>query len=125
MHLININKIKKLVNMETTNIKKFENRTKGAIRQLAFLEAKKGKESELETILLDLIPPTLDEPGNIAYVPHKSIENPSIFMFDELWIDEKAIEEHFKQPHMINLIEKLNPLLERPLELKRYYEIIL
>ena len=111
--------------METTNIKKFENRTKGAIRQLAFLEAKKGKESELETILLNLIPHTLDEPGNIAYVPHKSIENPSIFMFDELWIDEKAIEEHFKQPHMINLIEKLNPLLERPLELKRYHEIIL
>ncbi len=110
--------------METTNIKKFENRTKSAIRLLAFLEAKKGKESELETILLDLIPPTLDEPGNISYVPHKSIENSSIFMFDELWIDEKAIEEHFKQPHMINLIEKLNPLLERPLELKRYHEII-
>ena len=111
--------------METTNIKKFENRTKSAIRLLAFLEAKEGKESELERILLDLITPTLNEPGNIAYVPHKSTENPRVFMFDELWIDEKALEEHFKQPHMINLIEKLNPLLERPLELKRYYEIIL
>ena len=105
MHLININKIKKLVNMETTNIKKFKNRTNSAIRLLAFLEAKKGKESELERILLDLIPPTLNEPGNIAYVPHKSIEDPRIFMFDELWIDEKAIEEHFKQYHMDNLIE--------------------
>ena len=91
--------------METTNIKKFENRTNSAIRLLAFLEAKKGKESELERILLDLIPPTLNEPGNIAYVPHKSIEDPRIFMFDELWIDEKAIEEHFKQYHMDNLIE--------------------
>ncbi len=111
--------------METTNIKKFENRTKSAIRLLAFLEAKEGKESELERILLDLIPPTLNEPGNIAYVPHKSTENSRVFMFDELWIDEKALEEHFKQPHMINLIEKLNPLLERPLELKRYHEIIL
>lgn len=111
--------------METTNIKKFENRTKNAIRLLAFLEAKKWKESELERILLDLIPPTLREPGNIAYVLHKSVENPQVFMFDELWVDEIAIEEHFKQPHMLNLIEKLNPLLERPLELKRYYEIIL
>jgi quinol monooxygenase YgiN len=46
-------------------------------------------------------------------------------MFDELWVNEKAIEEHFKQPHMINLIDKLNPLLERPLELWRYHEIIL
>jgi quinol monooxygenase YgiN len=111
--------------METTDIKKFENRTKNAIRLLAFLEAKKGKETELERILLDLIPPTLKEPGNIAYVPHKSIENPRAFMFDELWENEKAIEEHFKQPHMTNLIEKLNPLLARPLELKRYHEIVL
>jgi quinol monooxygenase YgiN len=111
--------------METTNIKKFENRTKTAIRLLAFLEAKKWKESELERMLLDLIPPTLQEPGNIAYVLHKSVENPQVFMFDELWVDEIAIEEHFNQPHMLNLIEKLNPLLERPLELKRYYEIIL
>ena len=46
-------------------------------------------------------------------------------MFDELWTDEKAIEEHFKQSHMINLEEKLNPLLERPLELKKYHEITL
>jgi quinol monooxygenase YgiN len=111
--------------METTNIKKFENRTKNAIRMLAFLEAKEGKDSELERILLDLIPPTLKEPGNIAYIPHKSTENPRVFMFDELWTDEKAIEEHFKQSHMINLIEKLSPLLERPLELKKYHEITL
>ena len=111
--------------METTNFKKFENRIRNAIRLLAFLEAKEGKETELERILLDLIPPTLKETGNIAYVPHKSVENPRAFMFDELWENEKAIEEHFKQPHMINLIEKLNPLLARPLELKRYHEIVL
>lgn len=30
--------------METTNIKKFENRPKNAIRLLALLEAKKGKD---------------------------------------------------------------------------------
>jgi quinol monooxygenase YgiN len=111
--------------METTDIKKFENRTQSAIRLLAFLEAKEGKETELERILLDLIPPTLKESGNIAYVPHKSVENPRAFMFDELWENEKAIEEHFNQPHMTNLKEKLNPLLERPLELKRYHEIVL
>ena len=110
--------------METTNIKKFENRTKSAIRLLAFLEAKKGKESELEKILLDLIHPTIKEDGNIAYVPHKSLENPLIFMFDEIWENEKAIEEHFNQPHMINIKEKLNPLLERPIEIHRYHEII-
>ena len=111
--------------METTNIKKFENRTKNAIRMLAFLEAKEGKDSELERILLDLIPPTLKEPGNIAYIPHKSTENPRVFMFDELWTDEKAIEERFKKSHIVNLIVKVRALLERPLELKKYHEITL
>jgi quinol monooxygenase YgiN len=110
--------------METTNIKKFESRTNSAIRLLSFLEAKNGKESELERILLDLIPPTLKESGNIAYIPHKSLENPLMFMLDEIWENEKAIEEHFKQPHMINIKEKLDPLLERPFELKRYHEKI-
>jgi quinol monooxygenase YgiN len=46
-------------------------------------------------------------------------------MFDELWENEKAIEDHFKQPHIINLIEKLNLFLERPIDIKRYREIIL
>lgn len=108
--------------METTNIKKFENRTKSAIRLLAFLEAKNGRVRIRKN--LDLIHPTIKEDGNIAYVPHKSLENPRIFMFDEIWENEKAIEEHFNQPHMINIIEKLNPLLERPIELHRYHEII-
>ena len=49
------------------------------------------EESELEKILLDLIPPILKESGNIAYVPHKSLKNPQAFMFDELWENEKAL----------------------------------
>ena len=116
-------KIKKIKN-ENTNIKKIRNKNKNSIRIITFLEAKYGKESELERVLLDLIHPTIKEDGNIAYVPHKSLENPRIFMFDEIWENEKAIEEHFNQPHMINIIDKLNPLLERPIELHRYHEII-
>jgi quinol monooxygenase YgiN len=111
--------------METTNIKKFENRTKSAIRQIAFLESKMGKDSELEKFLLDLVLPTLNEPGNIAFVPNRSVENHNVFMIDELWVDEKAIEEHFKQPHMANIAEKINPLLEKPFDLKKYNEIFL
>jgi quinol monooxygenase YgiN len=44
-------------------------------------------------------------------------------MFDEIWEDQNAIEEHFKQPHMKNLEERINPMLEKPLELRTYYEI--
>src|SRR5574339_820519 len=109
--------------METTNLQKFENRTENTIRLLAFLEAKNGKGDELWKILHGLIEPTIQEPGNIAYVPHRSTDNPEFFMFDEIWEDQNAIEEHFKQPHMPNLEERINPMLEKPIELRTYYEI--
>lgn len=109
--------------MESTNIEKFRNRPKNSIRLLAFLEAKKGKGDELWKILQELIEPTLAEPGNIAYVPHRSVDNPDSFMFDEIWRDQNDIDLHFKQPHMHNLEEKLNPLLEKPLEIRMYSEL--
>ena len=109
--------------METTNLQKFEKRTENTIRLLEFLEAKNGKGDELWKILHGLIEPTIKEPGNIAYVPHRSIDNPEFFMFDEIWEDQNAIEEHFKQPHMQNLEERISQMLEKPLELRTYYEI--
>jgi quinol monooxygenase YgiN len=109
--------------LDTTNIQKFQNRPINTIRLLAFLEAKKGKGDELWKILRELIEPTLAEPGNIAYVPHRLVNNSDNFMFDEIWEDQKDLDRHFKQPHMHNLEEKLSPLLEKPLELRIYYEI--
>lgn len=109
--------------METTNIRKFQNRPRNSIRLLAFLEAKKGKGDELWKILQTLIEPTLVEPGNIAYVPHRLLNNSDIFMFDEIWEDQKDLDRHFEQPHMHNIEERLNPLLEKPLEIRIYREI--
>jgi quinol monooxygenase YgiN len=39
--------------------------------------AKNGLTSQLENILLNLIPPTRKEEGNIAYVLYHSIDNPN------------------------------------------------
>ena len=62
--------------METTGIMKFQNRTDKSIRLLAFLEAKEGHGKELKEILLEVVEPTRREPGNIAYVLHRSNDNP-------------------------------------------------
>jgi quinol monooxygenase YgiN len=76
--------------LETTNIAKFRNRTSKALRHLAFLEAKRGHGQELMNILLTLVKPTIEETGNIAYVPHFSLDNPDEILFDELWTDKKS-----------------------------------
>jgi quinol monooxygenase YgiN len=109
--------------LETTNLAKFKNRTPKALRLLAFLEAKKGHGQELMKILLTLVKPTLDEDGNISYVPHFSFDNPDEILFDELWSDKEAIENHLRQPYMKDLLPRIQHLLAKPLVLKTYSEV--
>jgi quinol monooxygenase YgiN len=89
------------------------------------LEAKEGQGKNLMDILLELVLPTREEDGNIAYVPHFSADNPDKILFDELWIDKNALDNHFKQPHMRDLLEKIDHLLTKPLVLETYKEILL
>jgi quinol monooxygenase YgiN len=109
--------------LETTNLAKFENRTHKALRLLAFMEAKKGHGQELMNILLTLVKPTLEEDGNIAYVPHFSFDTPDEILFDELWSDKEAIDNHLRQPYMKDLLPKIQHLLAKPLVLKTYSEV--
>jgi len=84
--------------METTDIRKFQGRTAEAVRVLAFFRAKPGRGKELEKILQELVLPTRSEPGNIAYVLHRSTKNPDELVFDEMFISMKAFGEHAQKP---------------------------
>lgn len=109
--------------METTDIRKFQNRTSEAVRVLAFLKAKPGKREELEKMLKTVIEHTRKEPGNIAYVMHRSIKNPDELMFDEIWVDMKSLEDHLKMPHMQTALPKMEAMLEVPLRIETYSEV--
>lgn len=111
--------------METTDITKFQNRTDKSIRLLAFLEAKEGHGKELGEILLEVIELTRREPGNIAYVLHRSNDNPDKLLFDEIWTDKLSLEEHFKKPYMEALDSKIEHLLDKEVELQEYSEVMM
>jgi|Kansoi300Nextera_1026150.scaffolds.fasta_scaffold78927_1 quinol monooxygenase YgiN len=74
-------------------------------------------------ILLTLGEPTCKEEGNIAFVPHFSVDNPDEILFDAIWIDKEGIDNHFKQPHMMDLFTKIEHLLAKPVVLKAYHEV--
>ena len=86
---------------------------------------KREKNQNQKKFLIEFIHPTLQEFGNISYVLHKSIENSLVYMFDELWIDERPIEEHFKQSHMANIQDKLSPSFEKHIVKQKYREIFI
>jgi quinol monooxygenase YgiN len=109
--------------METTDIKKFKNKGPDAIRVLAFFRAKPGNGKDLEKILQTLVVPTRSEPGNIAYVLHRSIENPDELLFDEIFSSMKAFEEHTQKPYIKNLMTKIGHLVAAPAEIKTYVEL--
>jgi quinol monooxygenase YgiN len=109
--------------METTDIKKFQNRDPDAVRVLAFFRAKPGKGKDLEGVLQTLVVPTRGESGNIAYVLHRSIENPEELLFDEIFSSMKAFKEHTQKPYIKNLMTKIGHLVVAPAEIKTYVEL--
>ena len=108
--------------METTKISKFQQRNENSIRLLAFIKAKKGRGKELLEVLLKLVEPTLEEEGNISYIPHVSMENPDEILFDEIWMDNTSLDEHFKKQYMTNLPADIGHLIDEPIVLKKYKE---
>jgi quinol monooxygenase YgiN len=109
--------------METTDIGKFQNRTFEAVRVLAFFKAKPGKGKELEKVLQTLVASTRSEPGNIAYVLHRSTKNPDELVFDEMFVSIKAFEEHAQKPYIKGLDQKIKHLIDSPVEVRTYSEI--
>ena len=109
--------------MKTTNFKKFETKTIKSIRLIAIHTAKKRCSDKLEKLILRVVELTLKEVGKIAYVLHRSIDNPDELMFYEIWKDEQSLQSHFKLPYIGTVLEKMKSILAKPVELKKYLEV--
>lgn len=57
---------------------------------VAKIKAQPGAESIVRQALRQLIPPTLAEAGCLNYDLHRSIEDPTLFLFYENWDSESA-----------------------------------
>lgn len=67
---------------------------------VAQVKAKDGKSEQLELALRDLIPPTLSEQGCELYQLHRSLEDPTLFHFHEVWTSKPDWETHMDAPHL-------------------------
>ena len=109
--------------IETTDINKFQNRGEKSIRVLAFIEANKGQGGELISHILTIVEPSRKEEGNIAFVPHVSIDKPDQIVVDEIWTDKEALDNHFNQQHIKDILPRIQPLLAKPLDVRIYSEV--
>jgi quinol monooxygenase YgiN len=87
---------------------------------IATLEAKTGKEDELERELHALTQATLEEEGCINYDLLRAIETPSKFVFYENWATEEDLEIHLKTDHMKAFGAKAKDLLAKAPLIERF-----
>ncbi len=94
--------------------------SQAALRVIARLVAKPGKEDALRSVLKGLIAPTRKESGCITYEMLQNKENSREFTFVEEWKDEAALEAHFATDHIKNALAKFPELLAEDLDLRKY-----
>jgi quinol monooxygenase YgiN len=77
------------------------------------MTAREGEEERAAVLIRQLAAATQQEPGNIQWIGHRSVENPRTFMVYEQYRDEDAFKEHGQTEHFKTIgLEQLFPLME-------------
>ncbi|PIQ86995.1 MAG: antibiotic biosynthesis monooxygenase [Candidatus Omnitrophica bacterium CG11_big_fil_rev_8_21_14_0_20_45_26] len=87
------------------------------ITVVARIRAKQGKEAQVREALLGLVGPTHAEAGCLQYDLHQSKLDPALFLFYENWSSQKALDQHFKTPHLLALGAKADVLFAEPVSI--------
>ena len=88
----------------------------------AKLTVKAGGEEEFERMMRAAVPKVREEPGNHAYVFHRSTDNPRIFMFYEEYTDQAALDAH--RAHLKEMNIDLRAVLDGAPELEFYEKLV-
>jgi len=92
---------------------------------IASLRVKAGVEDRARQLLQQAVPPTLEEPGCLAYDLHQSLTNPTEFTFYERWASDAALAAHAAStaPHRLVLREQLGELTDGRPEVTRWRSV--
>ena len=85
---------------------------------IATLDAKSGKEEELQQTLLSLVPLTRQEEGCIDYHLHRCLGQAGRFVFYENWASKAEWEKHLEMPYIQDLLATAGDLLANELQLE-------
>ncbi len=81
---------------------------------IVILEAKSGRENELQQALIKVIQPSRAEKTCIDYRLHQSHSNPCEFILYENWESQEAHQEQFHKPYIKELATQIDDLLTKP-----------
>jgi len=85
----------------------------------ARFHAKPGKEAELEAALGEVGGPTRAEPGCLQIGYFRATSDARLFYVHSRWVDEAAFERHATLAHTLRFLEKIQKLIDHPLDVTR------
>lgn len=83
-----------------------------SITVVARIKAKQGSEKQLEDAFRAMVPKVRSEADTQTYILHRSVRDPTVFLFYEVYKDQAALDSHGKTPHMAELGKAIGPLLD-------------
>ncbi|MGL6341163.1 MAG: putative quinol monooxygenase [Waterburya sp.] len=82
---------------------------------IAHIKAKPGMEQRMQQDLLGLLAPTRSEPGCITFDLLSDINDPTVFILYENWENQAAIDAHFEQPYVKQVLQAYEVTLAEPI----------
>ena len=82
----------------------------------ARFHARPGNEGAVAVVLRDVLGPWREEPGCLNIHAFRSTRDPRLYYIHLRWKDEAAFENHAELPHTVRFLERVEPLIDHPLE---------
>ncbi len=83
-----------------------------SITVVARLKAKQGSEKILEEACRAMVPKVRGEAGTESYICYRSVPDPTVFLFYEVYKDQAAFEAHGKTPYLAEFMQALRGNLD-------------
>jgi quinol monooxygenase YgiN len=81
--------------------------------------ARAGDERAVEEALRDVVAPSRAEAGCLSIQAFRSARDPRLFYIHSRWVDEAAFDHHAGLPHTVRFIERVQALIDHPLDVTR------
>ena len=89
----------------------------------ARFHARAGNETAVRDAILQAIVPAREEAGCVSINAFRSVRDPQLFYIHSRWKDEAAFELHATLPHTVQFLERVEPLIDHPLDVNRTEQI--
>jgi quinol monooxygenase YgiN len=85
----------------------------------ARFHAREGQEAAVAAALRATVAETRAEAGCLAIQAYAALRDPRLFHIHSRWRDEAAFERHAESPHTVAFIERVQAVIDHPLDVTR------